>query len=90
MTNTADFRNDLNAILVGEPTGARPIGYMENRRFSLPNSHLPVSYSVELYKFAKTDTPGILPDKRIDPDWRSYLAGRDPVLEWILAYTKLK
>ena len=90
MANTADFRNDLNAILVGEPTGARPNGYQENRGFSLPNSRLPVSYSIELYKFSKTDTPGILPDKRIDPTWKSYLAGRDPVLEWVLAYPKLK
>lgn len=90
MANAADFRNDLNAILVGEPTGARPNGYQENRGFSLPNSRLPVSYSIELYKFSETDTPGILPDKRIEPDWKSYLAGRDSALEWILAYPKVK
>jgi hypothetical protein len=88
MANTADFRNDLKAIIVGEPTGARPNGYQENRGFTLPNSHLPVSYSIELYKFSATDTPGILPDKRIEPDWKSFAAGRDPALEWILAYPK--
>ncbi|HEY8559132.1 MAG TPA: hypothetical protein VIL74_01930 [Pyrinomonadaceae bacterium] len=88
MTNAADFRNDLGAILVGEPTGARPVGYMENRGFNLPNSHFPVSYSIEFYKFSETDTPGITPDRRIEPDWRSFLAGRDPALEWILAYPK--
>ena len=86
MANAADFRNDLNAILVGEPTGARPNGYQENRGFSLPNSRIPVSYSIELYRFSEADTPGILPDKRIEPDWKSYLAGGDPALEWILAY----
>jgi hypothetical protein len=85
MANAADFRNDLNAILVGEPTGARPNGYQENRQFSLPNSHLVVSYSTQLYKFQDQDTQGILPDKRIDPDWTYYKTGRDPVLEWILA-----
>ena len=90
MANTADFRNDLKAILVGEPTGARPIGYQENRGFSLPNSHLPVSYSIEFYKFSETDTPGILPGQRIEPDWKSFLAGRDPALEWILAYPNVK
>lgn len=90
MTNTADFRNDLKAIIVGEPTGARPVGYMENRGFSLPNSHLPVSYSIEFYKFSETDTPGILPDKLIEPDWNSYLNGRDKALELILAYPKTK
>lgn len=90
MANTADFRNDLKAILVGEPTGARPNGYQENRGFSLPNSHLPVSYSIELYKFSETDTPGILPDKRIELDWKSFLAGRDTALEWILSYSEAK
>ena len=84
MSNAADFRNDLHAILVGEPTGARPNGYQENREFSLPNSHLGVSYSTRLYKFQEQDTPGIMPDKRIDPDWRSYQQGRDPALAWIL------
>ena len=86
MANVADFRNDLHAILVGEPSGARPNGYQENRGFDLPNSHLPVSYSIELYHFSDKDTPGIIPDKLIAPDWKSYVAGRDPVLEWILAY----
>jgi hypothetical protein len=84
MANAADFRNDLHAVLVGEPTGARPNGYQENREFSLPNSHLGVSYSIKLYKFQEKDTPGIMPDKRIDPDWQSYRRGMDPVLAWIL------
>jgi hypothetical protein len=26
-----------------------------------------------------------MPDKLIEPDWQSYKAGRDPVMEWILA-----
>ena len=84
MANAADFRNDLQAILVGEPTGARPNGYQENREFSLPNSHLGVSYSTQLYKFQEKDTPGIMPDKRIDPSWQSYRRGVDPVVGWIL------
>ena len=90
MTNVADFRNDLNAILVGEPTGARPNGYQENRSFALPNSHLTVSYSTELYKFSEADTPGIIPDKVIVPNWKSCSAGRDDALEWILAYPKAR
>lgn len=90
MTNSADFRNDLHAILVGEPTGARPNGYQENRGLSLPNSRLQVSYSIELYKFSEADTPGIIPDKLIVPDWKYYTAGRDPALEWVLEYPKAK
>jgi hypothetical protein len=83
MANAADFRNQTNAILVGEPTGGRPNGYQENREFMLPNSHLSVWVSTEFYKFQEQDTPGLMPDHRIDPDWAAYSAGRDPVLEWI-------
>lgn len=86
MVNAADFRSDLGAILVGEPSGARPVGYMEGRSFKLPNSRLSVGVSINLDKFAAVDTPGIAPDKLIEPDWISFLAGRDSALEWILAY----
>lgn len=84
MANAADFRNETNAILVGEPTGARPNGYQENREFMLPNSHLKVWVSTQFYKFQPQDTPGLMPDQRIDPDWPSFRQGRDPVMEWIL------
>ncbi|MDX6693595.1 MAG: hypothetical protein QOF02_1198 [Blastocatellia bacterium] len=85
MVNAADFRKETNAMLVGEPTGARPDGYQENREFILPNSHLNVWVSTQFYKFQERDTPAVMPDRRIDPDWPSYRAGRDPVMEWILA-----
>jgi hypothetical protein len=90
MVNTADFRKEFGAIIVGEPTGARPVGYMEGRYFMLPNSHLQGGFSIELAKFAETDTPGILSDKLIEPDWKSFLNGRDTALEWVLAYPKIK
>lgn len=83
MTNAIDFRKETNAILVGEPTGARPNGYQENRDFRLPNSRLNVWVSTQFYKFQEQETPGVMPDQRIDPDWASYRSGRDPVMEWI-------
>jgi hypothetical protein len=85
MVNAIDFRKELNAILVGEPTGGRPNSYSENDEFRLPNSNLEVSYSTRYYKFQDTDTPAVLPDKLIEPSWESYPSGRDPVMEWILA-----
>ncbi|HEY0405519.1 MAG TPA: hypothetical protein VGC89_07310 [Pyrinomonadaceae bacterium] len=85
MVNATDFRKETNAILVGEPTGARPNNYQENRDFILPNSRLNVWVSTRLEKFQEQDTPAVMPDKRIDPDWPSYRAGRDPVMEWILS-----
>jgi hypothetical protein len=85
VVNTIDFRKEMNAIVVGEPTGGRPNGYSEHGEFMLPNSHLIVSYSSRYYKFQDQDTPAVMPDKLIEPDWQSYKAGRDPVMEWILA-----
>ncbi|HZO90547.1 MAG TPA: S41 family peptidase [Chthonomonadaceae bacterium] len=88
MTNATDFRRETEAILVGEPTGARPNGYQELSPFTLPNSKLKACCSILRYRFQDQDTPAVLPDKRIDPDWTAYKAGRDPVMEWILAQPK--
>ncbi len=85
VVNTIDFRKEMNAIVVGEPTGGRPNGYSEHGEFKLPNSHLVVSYSWKYYKFQDQDTLAVMPDKLIEPDWSNYKAGRDPVMEWILA-----
>ena len=85
MTNAVDLRRDLHAILVGEPTGARPNGYQEGASFTLPNSHLKVTVSTRYYRFQAEDTPGVLPDHYAPPSWRDYRAGRDPALSWVLA-----
>ena len=84
VVNALDFRKEMKAILVGEPTGGRPNGYSEHGEFKLPNSGLTVSYSSRYYKFQDEDTPAVMPDKVIEPAWEAYQAGRDPVMEWIL------
>jgi len=85
MTNATDLRRQTEAVLVGEPTGARPNGYQELSAFALPHSELHAFCSIRHYRFQDRDTPAVLPDKRIDPNWADYKAGRDPVMEWILA-----
>jgi hypothetical protein len=89
MSNTTDFRKETEAILVGEPTGARPNGYQESYRIVLPNSQLNFSCSTRFYQFQDEDTPAVTPDRLIAPTWEAYQAGRDPVMEWILAYSKV-
>jgi len=85
MVNAIDFRKETNAILVGEPIGERPNSYSENDEMTLPNSRLVVSYSTKYYKFLDEDAPAVMPDKRIDPNWLDFKAGRDPVMDWILS-----
>jgi hypothetical protein len=54
----------------------------------LPTSGVEVSYSTRYYKFLDEDIPAIMSDKRIDPNWADYKAGRDAVMDWILSYGK--
>ncbi len=89
MTNITDFRRETEAILVGEPTGARPNGYQENHLFTLPLSKLRVSCSMLKYRFQPdSESDAVLPDQRIDPDWALFKAGKDAALERILARPK--
>lgn len=85
MVNAIDFRNQTNAILVGEPIGERPNSYSENDEMTLPHSRLVVSYSTRYYKFVEQDVPAVLPDERIDATWADFRAGRDAVMDWILS-----
>lgn len=85
MMNSIEMRKDLNAILVGEPTGSKPNSYSENDEMNLPNSRLKVSFSTRYYKLQDKDTPSVMPDKLIESTWETYPLGRDPVMEWILA-----
>lgn len=84
MVNTIDLKNELNAIQVGLPTGARPNSYSEHGDFMLPNSHLRISYSIEYYKFANEADTAVVPDKIIKQNWTQYINGADPCLDWIL------
>jgi hypothetical protein len=86
LANAIDFKKDTNAILVGEPIGERPNSYSENDELTLPHSRIVVSYSTRYYKFLDEDVPAFVPDQRIDPSWADVQAGRDSVMEWILAY----
>lgn len=86
--NAVDFKKQTNAIIVGEPPGEQPNSYAENDEMTLPNSRLVVSYSTKYYQFLEEDVPAFMPDKLIPPDWETYKAGRDSVMEWILSENK--
>jgi hypothetical protein len=86
MSNSAHFRYQTNAILVGQQIGEKPNSYQEAREMKLPNSHWTVRYSVKFYKFVETGENVIRPDQEIIPSWDDYRSGRDPVLEWVLNY----
>ncbi len=84
MSNTVQFRQMLNAKIVGEPTGANPYGYQDGDDFRLPNSNLRVRYSKRLYRFQEENTKGVRPDVLITPKWEAYNKGIDEVLQWVI------
>jgi len=86
MSNSAHFRYQTNAILVGQQIGEKPNSYQEAREMKLPNSHWTVRYSVKFYRFVETGENVIRPDQEIIPSWEDYRSGRDPVLQWVLNY----
>ncbi|HET6329028.1 MAG TPA: hypothetical protein VFG04_30370 [Planctomycetaceae bacterium] len=86
MSNSAHFRAQTAAILVGRPIGERPNSYQEAQQTKLPNSGLTLSYSVQFYKFVESGENLIRPDQEIVATWADFQAGRDPALEWVLKY----
>lgn len=84
MSNAAQFRQLLNAKLVGEPTGSNPVGYQDADTFELPNSNWKIMHSKRLYRFQESPTPGVQPDILLPLDWNEFKQGRDNQLEWVL------
>lgn len=84
MSNAAQFRQILNARLVGAPTGARPCGFQDMGQFELPNSSLIVTYSKRRFCFVDTAHDSVLPDHSIELEESDYLGSSDRVLDWVL------
>jgi hypothetical protein len=87
MNNAAQFRSRTAALLVGETIGERPNSWQEPREATLPHSRLTVRYATRFLEFAKGGENVVRPDQVIVPTWDDYRAGRDPVLDWVLAQT---
>jgi hypothetical protein len=85
MITAVELKQESAAMLVGEPTGGRPDAYDEDRPFELPNSHLVVFVSTRYYRLVQDDAASLAPDKEISLTWQDFNAGRDPVVDWVLA-----
>ena len=84
MVNAIQFKQLLNAKLVGEPTGANPNGYQDMGQFNLPNSNLLITYSKRLFRLQDTKSNGVQPDIYITPKWENYKNGIDEILNWVV------
>lgn len=87
MTNATDFRRETEALLVGEPAGARPNGYQELATFTLPHSALRVGCSTASYRFGAPGDRLVEPDITAAPRWDAFRSGSDPAIAAVLAQT---
>jgi hypothetical protein len=84
-----DLRDDLHAVLIGEPTGEKPNSYGEVKMLKLPNSQLEISYCTKFFRLMKNeDPPALAPGIIVKRSIADFLAGRDPVLEAALHYSQ--
>lgn len=83
--NAVELREQTQATLVGSPTAGRPNHYGEVKTFALPNSQVRIQYSTKYFHYTDDDAPSVLPAVTIEPTLADVLAGRDPVLEYVLA-----
>lgn len=81
-----DLKKAASPLLFGEPTGGKPDSYGDVLTFALPNSGLSVTYSTKYFKTQDQDTPSLDPDVNVSISAADFFAGRDPVLEAVLAY----
>lgn len=82
--NATQFRQLLNARVVGEPTGSNPSGVQDMGSFTLPHSGLMVSYSKRLFRLQPELNKPLQPDAIVKMQWRDWQQGTDTVMKWVL------
>jgi len=86
MMAALDFKEELHAILIGEPTGGKPNQFGEVKRATLPNSNLAIYYPMKFFHpISDTDPESVMPDVPVRLTFEDFLAGRDAVLETALS-----
>ncbi len=88
VSNAAQFRQILNAKIVGKPTGSNPTGYQDMGQFQLLNSGLTITYSKRFFRFQKRVTQGVQPDVLIEYNWNDFSTGKDNMMEWVIDQIK--
>lgn len=78
-----DIKEKVPVIIVGESTGGSPNSYGEVENFKLPNSKIPVYYSVKYFQLTKDGATTISPDINIEPEIHDYINNNDVVMKYI-------
>lgn len=86
---TTKLEFNTKAIFAGEPTGASPNHYGDNRPLILPNSKLEVRLSSIFWQnsFPVDNRKATEPHIKIELSSADYFSGKDPVLDAVLNYS---
>lgn len=81
------FRQNLDAILIGEGSGSPPNEYGEVESFVLPYSKIQIEYTTKFFRLMEdSDPPTLEPDLSVQLPMADLLSGRDRVLDTALKY----
>ncbi|MDC7242938.1 MAG: hypothetical protein PQJ44_03060 [Sphaerochaetaceae bacterium] len=84
LLNAIELKEDLGAILVGEPTGGKPNCYGEVQELILPNTELLVKYSTKEFTiYSDSDPITLEPDFYIENLSDNSFKGIDSCIEFI-------
>ena len=82
--NALDFKNEMNAYLIGTATMGKPNHYGEVRAFNLPNTELRVSYSTKYFRLIDNRDPDSLyPDITVETSFKDFISGEDTAFKMI-------
>ncbi|MBN2320758.1 MAG: hypothetical protein JXR49_16890 [Acidobacteria bacterium] len=85
LMNALQFKLELPATLLGEPTGDDPGNQSDVQSFVLPNSKLTVQYSTSFFDPNEGGKDALMPDILLSPSLDDCLSGRDPIYEAIVS-----
>lgn len=74
---------ELDALLVGEPTAQKPDGFGELREAVLPESGWRVQYSTKRFRLFGDERPSLAPDVLVEHRFADLVRGRDPLVDWL-------
>ncbi len=85
LLNAYSLKNDVGAILIGEPSGGKPNCYGEVLYIELLNSKLRIRYSTKYYDIIEDDSQeSLFPDIKFEVKFDNFIRCKDPVMDYIL------
>lgn len=79
-----DIKERVSVTLIGESTGGSPNSYGEVATFQLPNTKIPIQYSIKYFELTNDGANAITPDIIIKPTINDYIENKDVIMDYIL------